>query len=353
MKILFVCYTYFGNVGGMEIVAKRIVETIRSKHKVQVLIPNQEGFFDSGNVIKLETKDNNYMYMPKLKEFLEKNQFDLYITMGFGKYYFDYIGEWCKNNKKYSISIPIGYFHTKSNKLLKIIYGNFIGKKSLNNYNKIITATKYEKEFWIKKYKIKKEKIVVIPHTLDKNFTKFKKTGITKNLKKYLLYLGRFAPNKRVDLLIKSYNQMNLKENLVIAGNNTNNNYLKSLADKNKNPKKIIFLGKVSEDSKKELIKNCEICIFPTDYETYGLVIIEAISFKKKIIGSDIPPFREILKNKNLLFKNEEKSISNCILNNIKRKKIIKLKDKGFEYKYLQLIENLSKTHQKKSKKIQ
>jgi len=345
MKILFICYTYFGNIGGMENVTKKIVDVLRKEHEVQVLLPKNAGKgFDNGKAIQLESTHGSYTYMPELKAFLEKNDFDLYFTVGFAKHYFDYIGEWCKKNNKKCISVPIGYFHTKSQPLLKFIYGNFIAKRSLKNYDIVVTATNQEREFWINKYHLNENKFVVIPHSLEKNFSKYKKTGITKKIKeKYILYIGRNGPNKRIDLLIQAYKLLNPKQALIIAGFGTDSDSLNSLAkENNKNPEKIKILGKVSENEKKELIDKASLCVFPSDYETYGLVLLEAASFGTPVIGSNIPAFKELLKDKKLLFENNAESLSATMKKNLRNKKKPKLNLNNSELKYLEIIAELS-----------
>ena len=92
----------------------------------------------------------------------------------------DYIGNWCKKNRKKCISLPIGYFHTKSALLFKETYKRLFAKNSLDNYDLLITATQQEKDFWSNEFKIRKDKIKVIPHTLEDNYNKFKPTNILK-----------------------------------------------------------------------------------------------------------------------------------------------------------------------------
>ena len=51
------------------------------------------------------------------------------------------------------------------------------------------------------------------------------------------------------------------------------------------------------------MYKNCSLFIFPSIYEGFGIPILEAMSFNKKIILSNIDPFKEIIKfNKKTFF---------------------------------------------------
>ena len=320
MKILFAVNAYPPEIGGAEIAAKRIVDILTSKHKVTVLTRkiNQKRPKDKENLIETETK-SSYAYMPKLKKILNKEKYDLYISFGFGKHFFDEIGKFCKKNELPCIAIFTGGFHTSKNKFFKKFYESFLAKKSLQRYDKIIVATDNEKKYWKENFKVKDKKIIVIPHTLDENYLKFKKTNILKknNLKnnKYIFYIGRLAKNKRPDILIKAFEKTNLDLKLVISGKDTKSEELTRLT-KNK---KILFLGNISDDEKKDLMKNCKFYVFPSEYESFGLVVLEAKKFNKPILVSDIWAFRELIKDNKYFFKNNVGSLSTKLIEFSKR----------------------------------
>jgi glycosyltransferase involved in cell wall biosynthesis len=56
----------------------------------------------------------------------------------------------------------------------------------------------------------------------------------------------------------------------------------------------IIFTGNIPKDELEWLYGNCELVLFPSEYEGLGLPILEAITYDKKIVCSDIPVFNEI-----------------------------------------------------------
>lgn len=339
MKILLATNSYPPAIGGAEIACKRIANILSSEHEITIVTKKDGKVREIENekeIIELDSK-TIYSYMPKLKNVLEEKEYDLYISFGFGKYFFDYIGDWCKKNKKKCISIPIGYFHTRSALLFKETYKHFLARNSLNNYDLIITATQQEKDFWTSKFKIKKDKIKVIPHTLEDNYTKFTPTNILKKNslkpKQYVFYIGRLAINKRPDLLIRAYSQISTNVKLVIAGKETKNEELQKIANKN-----TIFLGEVTDDEKKELIKNARLCVFPSEYESYGLFIAEAAEFNTPIIASNIPSFRELIQNKEYLFENNESSLKKKLKELIKTPKTIKLRKVDQKKEYLEIV---------------
>jgi glycosyltransferase involved in cell wall biosynthesis len=346
-RILFACNAYPPSIGGAEKVCKNAVDILSEKYDVTVLTQPHSERKNMPNVIELQGK-TVYSYMPGLKDFLDNNSFDLYISFGYGKYFSDTIMKWCAQHNKKSIYMPCGGFHTTSNKLFKQLYGRFIGGIAFRKATTIITATEWEKQHWLKKYnrvftkKIPSSKIQVAPYNLENDFTKFKSTNILKNnkldKKKYLLYIGRTGPNKLIELLMKSYFETEQKLPLIIAGKGTEK--YKEIIDFAKSGIlcNIKILGTVSEDDKKTLIKNAKLCIFPSSYESFGMVLLEATALGTPVIGSDIGSFKELLEEK-YLFKNNIEDLTKK-LNEIytKNPNVIKIKLPNYKKALLKII---------------
>jgi len=206
--------------------------------------------------------------------------------------------------------MPCGFFHTKTKKIFKWAYAKFLGKSAFVNSSKIITATQWEKDFWVQKYNLNPEKIVVIPYNLDINFSKFKPTKILEKNKLipkgYLLYIGRVSPNKLTRLLVNAYKQSKQKLPLVLAGLFTETCLQKARFNDTAG---MMALGSVSENDKKTLIQGAKLCIFPSNYESFGMVILESIALGTPAIGSNIGPFRELLNHTELVFENIDEDL--------------------------------------------
>lgn len=131
--------------------------------------------------------------------------------------------------------------------------------------------------------------------------TEFKETNIlTKfgiNRGYYYLTIGRMDPIKNLDILIQAYIQRdNPKFQLVLAGDYSNSHgaYLRELAKDNKN---IIFVGSVMGNDKDTLLKNSFANCLLSSSEGMPLSLLEAMSYGKPCIVSDIPAIREILRD--------------------------------------------------------
>ncbi|MBF0289028.1 MAG: glycosyltransferase [SAR324 cluster bacterium] len=86
--------------------------------------------------------------------------------------------------------------------------------------------------------------------------------------KNFYLMVGAFAPNKRVDLAIKVFN--NLKHPLKIVGSGQDEAYCRSIADSN-----IEFLGNVDDRTISQLYQEAKAFIFPGE-DDFGITPLEA-----------------------------------------------------------------------------
>lgn len=111
----------------------------------------------------------------------------------------------------------------------------------------------------------------------------------------YILYLGRLVPEKRVDLLIEAYKELDVKKKLVIAGPLDNTDYINSLkqsADGNQN---ILFTGFVTGPVLEQLYTNCSLFVLPSDLEGMSISLLEAMGYGIPCLASDIPENRNVL----------------------------------------------------------
>lgn len=221
-------------------------------------------------------------------------------------------------------------------------------------FSDVITVVSADLQNYIrKKYKI--DCCLTVPGLeikKTKKNKKLKKFSLKTN--KYLLYLGRLVPEKRIDWFIKAFvlnKKINQKYKLVIAGYLENTDYCRNLFKLAKNNANIIFTDYVRGELKDELISNCKLFVSPSRLEGNSLSINEAIEYQKKCLIADIPIHKELsLCFPNIhLFKtnsfNDFKSSLFYSLNQIKKvKKILSFStwDKTAD-KYKQIINQLNK----------
>ncbi len=99
-----------------------------------------------------------------------------------------------------------------------------------------------------------------------------------------LLYVGRIAPEKNLELLIKSIKILNKKYHdkisLLITGSGPSLKEMKKMA-----PDNVLFTGYLKGKRLSSIYATSDIFVFPSITETYGNVILEAMSSGLPVVG--------------------------------------------------------------------
>ena len=173
-------------------------------------------------------------------------------------------------------------------------------------YDLVIQVNPYQSE-WLPKYGIKKEKIVYVPNGIPEDIfsAKANKKVLKKfNLEKYFLisYIGRIQKYKGLDQVIKVIPEI-IKENknvkFVIIGEDAGyKNYLLNLIEELKVKSSVIFTGKLKEKNDVlSILNHSEIFVFPSEWEAFGIVILEAMAKKNAIISTNTEGGKFLVKN--------------------------------------------------------
>ncbi len=122
-----------------------------------------------------------------------------------------------------------------------------------------------------------------------------------KSLHPTVLYLGRLKAYKSVDVLIRAFAQVlqsRPESMLVIAGDGDEQKRLWTLSRSlGLDDRHILFLGKVSEKMKLELLRMAWVLVNPSLMEGWGMVAIEANACGTPVIASDVPGLRDSVDN--------------------------------------------------------
>lgn len=141
-----------------------------------------------------------------------------------------------------------------------------------------------------------KNKVLEMGVNLDKIVLKpnFIKIDIVENKeKKDFIYVGKLDESKGVLKLLETWKKLDNKYVLRLIGEGDLSNSRDNFTQDN-----IVFLGKLNNKETLNYISNSKYLIFPSMwYETFGLTIIEAMSLGVPVVGFDIGPRREFIKN--------------------------------------------------------
>ena len=112
----------------------------------------------------------------------------------------------------------------------------------------------------------------------------------------YVLFLGRLVPEKRPELLIEAFRQIETEERLVIAGGGSDTSeYEAELHRIAEGDPRILFTGFVQGTELAELYSNAYCYVLPSDVEGMPMSLLEAMSYGRCCITSDIPECADVL----------------------------------------------------------
>ncbi|TAH73749.1 MAG: glycosyltransferase [Anaerolineaceae bacterium] len=179
-----------------------------------------------------------------------------------------------------------------------------LGEKIAAKYaDEIIVLSKNTYDYFLKTYNRETNYIpngVVDPIHLEADVIK-KKYGLKRN--DYFLFLARIVPEKGLHYLIEAYRSLNTDVKLVIAGASSHSDeYFENIKQSAKEDDRIIMTGFVDGKELEELYSNCRAYILPSDIEGMPLSLLEAMSYARKCVVSDIAENIEIIQNKGIVF---------------------------------------------------
>lgn len=164
------------------------------------------------------------------------------------------------------------------------------GEKIIGKYaDEIIVLNKPMKDYFYDTYRRETNVIpngVTAPILLDAEEIK-SKWGLTEN--SYILFLGRLVPEKGIHYLIEAYLNLDTDIKLVIAGGSSHSDdYVERIAAMSADNDNIIMTGFVAGKILEELYSNALVYVLPSDVEGLPISLLEAMSYKRCCLVSDI-----------------------------------------------------------------
>ena len=106
-----------------------------------------------------------------------------------------------------------------------------------------------------------------------------------------ILFVGGLSKVKGIDTLLNAVpiiRKKILNLCVYIAGSGPEENKLKELVKELNIEENVNFLGYISENEKYSYYKSADVCVFPSRYEPFGIVLLEAMACGKPVVASNV-----------------------------------------------------------------
>ncbi len=137
----------------------------------------------------------------------------------------------------------------------------------------------------------------VMPRVIDPGF----RNRYAAQFEKIVYFVGRLVPEKGVQVLIEAIPKVlaqypNTK--FVISGKGPYQDYLLGLVERLGIGEKIYFTGFTDDETRNMLFASSDIAVFPSLYEPFGIVALEAMATRIPVIVSDTGGLTEVIEHK-------------------------------------------------------
>ncbi|MGA3193963.1 MAG: glycosyltransferase family 4 protein [Terriglobales bacterium] len=117
----------------------------------------------------------------------------------------------------------------------------------------------------------------------------------------YVLFLGRFSPEKNCHLLIDAFEKVETDMKLVLAGGSSHSDYYVETLRRHESDR-IRFLPWVSGSSLEDLLSNAALFVLPSELEGLSLALLDAMAAGVCVLTSDIPENKELVEGAGFTF---------------------------------------------------
>ncbi|MEO8372134.1 MAG: glycosyltransferase family 1 protein [Candidatus Solibacter sp.] len=189
-------------------------------------------------------------------------------------------------------------------------------RRTVHRAAKILTGSEFSRSSILKVYgDLNEEKVVVVPNAAASEFRPLPRDAAFAALRDrfqihapFVLSVGDLQPRKNQIGLIKAFARLvnaypQLKQNLVLAGKETwFAGEVHRAARESGIADRIQFCGFVSDADLLQLYNACDLFIFPSFYEGFGLPALEAMACGRAVICSHTSALPEVVDGAAILF---------------------------------------------------
>lgn len=180
---------------------------------------------------------------------------------------------------------------------------------------RVLTVTEFSKRSIQAAYGVPEEKIAVLPNGVSGDFRPIAREVAQRLVRPslgfeapFVLTVGDLQPRKNHLGLIRAFEQMiaahpQLPHHLVVVGKDTwHSAAVRSAAQRSSVASRIHFTGFVADQELRHLYSACDLFVYPSFYEGFGLPILEAMASARAVACSNTSGMPEVADSAALLF---------------------------------------------------
>jgi glycosyltransferase involved in cell wall biosynthesis len=188
-------------------------------------------------------------------------------------------------------------------------------RRTVRRAARILTPSEFSKRSILRAYPMEEDKVVVLPNAVSSAFRPiarelaqrrvFSMLGVPKPI---VLTVADVQPRKNHLNLIRAFEELlganpQLPHHLIIVGKETwYSPVVKAAVARSSVAHRIHFTGFVSDDELLQLYGACDMFIYPSFYEGFGLPILEAMACQRAVACSNTSAMPEVADSSALLF---------------------------------------------------
>ena len=315
MNIIQGCVRYPPAPGGAETVVKAYSEGLLAKgHKVEVIttdlytetpfvkkkMPSEVGGVPVSRHSAFSVSgEAHYVLAPGMVTSFLSKKADIIHTHSYG--YFQNHAAWIKEKFQSTPWVITPHFHPSwsmwggaKRRTLRDFYDSKIGKATMESADLITCVSKHERDVLISELGLNDKNIKIIYNGIDWEDWKEIPDPMTFRCKhphiseKFVLFAGRLATNKGLMDLIDAMSLSKSPDiDLVLMGADMG---LGKELDKAAVSKNVTMhrLGHVDDEVYRSALSAAEILVLPSEYEAFGIVLLEAAAAATPVIGTRV-----------------------------------------------------------------
>ncbi|WP_163103401.1 glycosyltransferase family 4 protein [Peribacillus alkalitolerans] len=182
-------------------------------------------------------------------------------------------------------------------------------RKLIDHADQLIVCSEFMKNELMEIFSTPSDKLAVIANGVEKSDIIESVITNQEDKKAYSIFSwGRMVPEKGFDILIEATDHLktaNIDVKVVIAGRGPLLETYREMIQNRGLEHQIQLIGFIQDEVRDQLLHQCDLTIFPSTYEPFGIVALEAMISGKPVIVSETGGLKAIIQNgeSGLLFK--------------------------------------------------